>query len=414
MTVVTGQIGAGQPYGASRSSLDGAKRSPVSASSSVAPSSNVLAISAGGSAALHSSHNSVPVPTKAQLETPKEVPRERLSSQEPLDTDLVDIKAPVNIKPLGLGSYSAIEAEIQAQLTEIQAKVTETVDTETAVKAPVQQADTEGAQSQTTAANPQLDALKGVSDAVARASQDSSSQRQQSAYSDAEREVINALKQRDREVRAHEAAHKRAGGQLASSPAYQFSRGPDNIQYAVAGEVSIDTKPVTGDPKATIEKMKTVRKAALAPSSPSSQDRRVAVQADTVIRQSEAELKELQQAEREAARAEAAESKLSEQTASDEGAVTGSASQEGQASDPAKADKSGFNLSAAPSLLPSGRSASFAQDAGVSDISQTSQPSSPAENLALSTYQSASRTADLQSSRPEATIGRVQSVSLVI
>lgn len=106
------------------------------------------------------------------------------------------------------------------------------------------------------------------------------------------------MKRRDREVRAHEAAHKRAGGNLASSPNYQFSRGPDNIQYAVAGEVSIDTKPVDGNPQKTIEKMETVRKAALAPANPSSQDRRVAAQAEAVIRQARSELNEQREAER--------------------------------------------------------------------------------------------------------------------
>ncbi len=86
-------------------------------------------------------------------------------------------------------------------------------------------------------------------------------------------------------------------------PNFTFARGPDNQQYAVAGEVSINTKVIDGDPAATIEKMRVVKNAALAPSRPSSQDRQVASHAESLIRAAQAELNSIkldqQQANRE-------------------------------------------------------------------------------------------------------------------
>lgn len=90
---------------------------------------------------------------------------------------------------------------------------------------------------------------------------------------------LQRLRQRDAEVRAHEQAHAAAGGSYAGRPTYEYERGPDGRQYAVAGEVQIDTAPVSDDPEATIQKMRTVRRAALAPAEPSPQDRRVAAEA---------------------------------------------------------------------------------------------------------------------------------------
>ena len=66
-------------------------------------------------------------------------------------------------------------------------------------------------------------------------------------------------------MRAHEAAHQAAGGQYAGAMSFTYQRGPDGAQYAVGGEVPIDVSPVAGDPQATIEKMRVVRSAAMAP-----------------------------------------------------------------------------------------------------------------------------------------------------
>ena len=101
---------------------------------------------------------------------------------------------------------------------------------------------------------------------------------------------VSELKNTDREVRAHEAAHAAAAGSLGSSPSFTFKTGPDGRRYAVAGEVNIDTSAVANDPEATIRKMQKVRRAALAPSEPSAQDRSVAAQAARIEAQARAEL----------------------------------------------------------------------------------------------------------------------------
>ncbi|MBT6717170.1 MAG: hypothetical protein HOB18_05950 [Nitrospina sp.] len=98
--------------------------------------------------------------------------------------------------------------------------------------------------------------------------------------SEEERRILNELKARDAEVRAHEAAHLAAAGPYANgAPTFEFQTGPDGRQYATGGEVSIDTSPVPGDPEATVRKAQTIKRAALAPREPSGQDRQVAAQA---------------------------------------------------------------------------------------------------------------------------------------
>lgn len=101
---------------------------------------------------------------------------------------------------------------------------------------------------------------------------------------------LTELKARDREVRAHEAAHQAVGGQYAGAMSFTYQRGPDGAQYAVGGEVSIDLSPVQGNPQATIQKMQTVRAAAMAPAEPSGQDRTVAAQAMQIMLQAQSEL----------------------------------------------------------------------------------------------------------------------------
>lgn len=102
----------------------------------------------------------------------------------------------------------------------------------------------------------------------------------QLSLSDEAQDLLQTLRQRDKEVRTHEQAHVNAGGEhVRGGPNYSYVRGPDNQQYADSGEVNIDTAPVPGDPEKTIEKAQKVRSAALAPASPSAQDQEVAAQA---------------------------------------------------------------------------------------------------------------------------------------
>jgi hypothetical protein len=106
-----------------------------------------------------------------------------------------------------------------------------------------------------------------------------------------EKSQVRELKERDAEVRRHEQAHARAGGQHAGAPSYEYETGPDGKQYAVGGSTPIDISPVAGDPAATIEKMRAVKAAASAPAEPSGQDRAVAAAADAALRRAQAELR---------------------------------------------------------------------------------------------------------------------------
>lgn len=113
----------------------------------------------------------------------------------------------------------------------------------------------------------------------------------QKELSEQEKREVAKLKETDRKVRAHEEAHIRAGGNLIRSRAqYSYETGPDNKLYAVAGEVSIDTSPVDGDPEATIRKAARIKAAALAPPDPSPQDRAVAAEADVIATRARLEL----------------------------------------------------------------------------------------------------------------------------
>ncbi len=108
-----------------------------------------------------------------------------------------------------------------------------------------------------------------------------------------EKRLLEELKARDREVRAHEAAHRAVGGQyVRGGISYTYQSGPDGNQYAIGGEVSIDTTPVAGDPQATAEKAEQVKRAALAPVNPSPQDHAVAAQATQMAAQARAEIQQ--------------------------------------------------------------------------------------------------------------------------
>ncbi|MGL4593697.1 MAG: putative metalloprotease CJM1_0395 family protein [Thermoguttaceae bacterium] len=111
-----------------------------------------------------------------------------------------------------------------------------------------------------------------------------------------EQEQIDSLKSRDTEVRTHEAAHVSAGGAFVTGgPSYTYQTGPDGKKYAIGGEVGIDTSPISGNPEATIQKMRTVASAAMAPASPSGQDYKVAAAARQQESQAQRELAQQKQ-----------------------------------------------------------------------------------------------------------------------
>lgn len=113
-----------------------------------------------------------------------------------------------------------------------------------------------------------------------------------------DRAVVDSLKNRDREIRAHEAAHQAAAGQYAMGGAkFSYRLGPDNRLYAVHGEVRIDPSPIPGDPQATLQKSEVVRRAALAPANPSAADKAAAARADRMARSARQQLAKQQEAE---------------------------------------------------------------------------------------------------------------------
>jgi len=147
--------------------------------------------------------------------------------------------------------------------------------------------------------------------------QASTKPRQLEGLSDEEKAEVQRLKERDREVRAHENAHATVGGGYTGAPSFDYARGPDGVQYAVGGHVDIDVSEVPNDPQATIAKLEAVRSAALAPARPSGQDRAVAAAAAAKSREAEAQLAKV---EKEAV-AEALSAKDSDNTAPSSAAI---------------------------------------------------------------------------------------------
>ncbi|MFV1984863.1 MAG: putative metalloprotease CJM1_0395 family protein [Thiohalomonadales bacterium] len=93
-------------------------------------------------------------------------------------------------------------------------------------------------------------------------------------------ESLSKLKAKDRQVRAHEAAHRQAGGRfIRGRTGFKTEKGSDGKEYAVGGDVKIDTSSVAGDSKASLAKAQLIERAALAPADPSTQDRVVAAKA---------------------------------------------------------------------------------------------------------------------------------------
>ncbi|PLX85346.1 MAG: hypothetical protein C0617_04545 [Desulfuromonas sp.] len=105
-----------------------------------------------------------------------------------------------------------------------------------------------------------------------------------------EAQELQKLADRDREVRAHEAAHAAVGGQYAGSPSYTYEKGADGRNYAVGGEVQMNTSKIAGDPQATLQKSQQLRAAALAPAQPSGADRAIAAKATQMAMEAQAEL----------------------------------------------------------------------------------------------------------------------------
>ncbi len=143
-----------------------------------------------------------------------------------------------------------------------------------------------------------------------------------------EEQQVRELERIDRKVRNHEQAHVAAGGRhVRGGPTYEYEEGPDGRRYAVGGSVSLDTSE-EGDPEETIQKMREVRQAALAPADPSPEDHRVAQQANQSKMQARMEK---QQEEQEEEGEEAAGPQTIEDFAQQRGGIESEASEQGKA-----------------------------------------------------------------------------------
>lgn len=109
-----------------------------------------------------------------------------------------------------------------------------------------------------------------------------------------EQREVSELKTTDAEVKAHEHAHKAAAAGLSTSaPNYEYETGPDGKKYVVAGDVNVSYRS-SSDPEVNLKNAQQLRAAALAPADPSSQDRKVAMQAEREIAQARQEILEEQ------------------------------------------------------------------------------------------------------------------------
>ena len=109
-----------------------------------------------------------------------------------------------------------------------------------------------------------------------------------------QRQIIQQLRMIEQKVKAHEMAHKVAGGELAGPVHYEYEKGPDGKLYIVGGEVPIKIKEGR-TPEETIEIAQKIKRAALAPADPSPQDRAVAARAAILEMKARIELQKQQQ-----------------------------------------------------------------------------------------------------------------------
>ena len=97
--------------------------------------------------------------------------------------------------------------------------------------------------------------------------------------SEAELRELSRLQRRDDQMRLHEQVHvaKSADGALRRS--FTYVRGADNKTYAVSNSLKADFTPVPNDPEATVDKMKSIKRAALSDEARTPQSSLVAGQA---------------------------------------------------------------------------------------------------------------------------------------
>ena len=106
--------------------------------------------------------------------------------------------------------------------------------------------------------------------------------------SEEEREQVDEMQERDREVKTHEQAHVAAAAGLAGAPVYEYQTGPDGRRYAVGGHVDVKTSG-SSNPDQALREAEAVKRAATAPADPSGADQAAAARASAEINRLKAE-----------------------------------------------------------------------------------------------------------------------------
>lgn len=98
-----------------------------------------------------------------------------------------------------------------------------------------------------------------------------------------EEKLVQQLERIDKDVHEHELQHYLAAQPYSRAPEYFEVTGPDGRRFAVSGITAFDASPIAGDTEATIRKLDSLVRAALAPREPSEEDRRVAATLEQLV-----------------------------------------------------------------------------------------------------------------------------------
>jgi len=111
-----------------------------------------------------------------------------------------------------------------------------------------------------------------------------------SQLSDAQLLEISKLKARDTQLQQHVQAHHAASsGVDVSSASFTYQRGPNGVNYAVSGDVKIDTSAPAA-PEDRLAQAAMISDVALAPADPTPTDRAVAAKAQQMAQQARIEI----------------------------------------------------------------------------------------------------------------------------
>jgi hypothetical protein len=141
-----------------------------------------------------------------------------------------------------------------------------------------------GAEISITAPEDELALISGIKKraAILDTADGEKSPKPESSKNDKSDEEVSRLERTEREVTAHENAHKTSAGRFGGPISYTYTTGPDGKRYITGGEVPIHT-PATSDPEEALSNARQVMRAAMAPADPSGQDIAVAASAAAVI-----------------------------------------------------------------------------------------------------------------------------------